>query len=156
MWTKFTAKKLKWRGGKDTYYFFIKIFNLQNNCLISVFEVFTAWEVLSSKANIVSERNTKEIPLNWKLKLVIGLFGHILLGEQFMSLDERWNPAPTVQAENSYYSIFPITFFMGHEQVTYSHPIGYTCPGFWFWFWQQNLLGNNRKTFVVAEVLKKI
>lgn len=49
MWNKFTAKKLKWRRRKDTYYCFIKILNLQKNCLISIFGVFTACEVLSSR-----------------------------------------------------------------------------------------------------------
>lgn len=38
---------------------------------------------------MVSPDNIKDIPLNYKLKPALSLFGYILLNEQFMSLDER-------------------------------------------------------------------
>lgn len=63
---------------------------------------------------MVSPDNIKDIPLNYKLKPALSLFGYILLNEQFMSLDET---APTMQAENSYYSISQNPFLIGHEQV---------------------------------------
>lgn len=69
------------------YYYFIKIFNLQKKCL-------HVWGLhylgsFKLKGKMISLKNTKEIPLSWKLKLAGGLFGHILLGEQFVSFDER-------------------------------------------------------------------
>lgn len=94
---------------------FTKIF-----LLVSIFEILAALEALSPRAKMVSPDNIKDIPLNYKLKPALSLFGYILLNEQFMSLDERWKPAPIMQAENSYYSISQNPFLIGHEQVQWS------------------------------------
>lgn len=75
MWTKFTAEKLK--GKQEICTIIASKFSTYKN-IASCLHVWglCCLRSFTLRAKMVSPANIKDIPLNWKLKLIFGLSGH--------------------------------------------------------------------------------